>query len=168
MSEVNQILNENDIWLPKSGQNQMYAPHYLNIRKPGTFISSGGLGTMGFGFPAAMGAKVAKPESEVWLIAGDGSFQMNLHELATVKQHHIKVNIIIMNNYYLGMVRQWQELLYDKHYSHTYLACDDDQYYPDFVKLAEAYGLEGIRVEKPEEVQPALQRAKEAAGNGSH
>jgi acetolactate synthase-1/2/3 large subunit len=163
MYELNAILQPDDIVVTEVGQNQMYAAHYLNIRKPRTWISSGGLGTMGFGFPAAIGAKVAKPDSTVWLVAGDGSFQMNLHELATVKQHNIKVNVLIMNNEYLGMVRQWQELYFDHRYASTCLRCEDG-YWPDFMKLAEAYGLSGIRVSKPEEVAGALQRAKEMPG----
>jgi acetolactate synthase-1/2/3 large subunit len=164
MYELNNIIEPEDIVVTEVGQNQMYAAHYLNIHKPRTFISSGGLGTMGFGFPAAIGAKVAKPNSEVWLVAGDGSFQMNLHELASVKQHGIKVNIVIMNNQYLGMVRQWQELFYNSRYSSTCLNCYDsdgkEHYYPDFIKLADAYGLQGIRVEKPEDVKSALLKSK--------
>jgi len=162
MFELNKIISPDDIVVTEVGQNQMYAAHYLNIRRPRTWISSGGLGTMGFGFPAAIGAKVAKPDSEVWVIAGDGSFQMNLHELATVKQNDIKVNIIIVNNQYLGMVRQWQELLYDKRYSYTCLACKDGSYYPDFIKLADAYGLPGLRVESPDQVEDALMQARQA------
>ncbi len=160
MYELNQILDPDDIVATEVGQNQMYAAHYLNIRKPHKWISSGGLGTMGFGFPAAIGAKVAMPNSEVWLVAGDGSFQMNLHELATVKQHNIKVNILILNNQYLGMVRQWQELYFNKRYASTCLHCQDNSYWPDFVKLAEAYGLKGIRVQRPEDVAAALKQVK--------
>jgi acetolactate synthase-1/2/3 large subunit len=163
MYELNQIMKDDDIIVTEVGQNQMYSAHYLNIKKPRCWISSGGLGTMGFGFPAAIGAKVARPEANVWLVAGDGSFQMNLHELATVKQHNIKVNILILNNEYLGMVRQWQELYHDHRYSSTCLRCGD-QYWPDFIKLAEAYGLHGIRVSKPEDVASSLQKAKELEG----
>ncbi len=159
MYELNEVLDPYDIVVTEVGQNQMYAAHYLNLRKPRTWISSGGLGTMGFGFPAAIGAKVAKPDQEVWLVAGDGSFQMNLHELATVKSQGIKVNIVLLNNQYLGMVRQWQELFLEKRYAGTCLACKDGSYYPDFVKLADAYGLPGIRVEKPTEVASALQQS---------
>lgn len=167
--EINNILEPDDIVVTEVGQNQMYAAHYLNIRKPRTWISSGGLGTMGFGFPAAIGASVYLSETDkkgaqVWLVAGDGSFQMNLHELATVKSSKIKVNIIIMNNEYLGMVRQWQELFHNKRYSGTDLACTGEnckrEYWPDFVKLADAYGLTGIRVSKPGDIKPALERAK--------
>jgi acetolactate synthase-1/2/3 large subunit len=157
--ELNKIIGPDDIVVTEVGQNQMYAAHYLNIKKPRTWISSGGLGTMGYGFPAAIGAKVAKPNANVWLFAGDGSFQMNLHELATVKQHKIKINIVILNNQYLGMVRQWQELFHEKRYSHTCLACEDGSYWPDFIKLAEAYGLKGRRVEKANQVEAAYQES---------
>jgi len=170
MYELNNILEPEDIVVTEVGQNQMYAAHYLNIKKPRKFISSGGLGTMGFGFPAAIGASVAleemNKEAQVWLVAGDGSFQMNLHELATVKSSNIKVNIIIMNNEYLGMVRQWQELFFDKRYASTDLACEgpdcERRYWPDFVKLADAYGLKGIRVSKPNDVKDALLQAKKS------
>lgn len=161
MFELNKILDPDDIVATEVGQNQMYAAHYLNIRKSRKWITSGGLGTMGFGFPAAIGAKVAMPDSEVWLVAGDGSFQMNLHELAAVKQHGIKVVVLILNNQFLGMVRQWQELYFDNRYSGTCLHCKDDKYWPDYVKLAEAYGLKGIRVSKTEDVEKALKKAKE-------
>ena len=109
---------------------------------------------MGFGFPASIGAKVAKPSSEVFLIDGDGSFQMTIQELGTVKEGNIKVIPIIMNNSYLGMVRQWLELFSDKRYSEVYLGTT-----PDFIKVAEAYGLKGIRVTKESELEPALKKA---------
>ncbi|MBD3188089.1 biosynthetic-type acetolactate synthase large subunit [Candidatus Bathyarchaeota archaeon] len=159
MFELNKVIQPDDIIVTEVGQNQMYAAHYLNLRKPRTWISSGGLGTMGFGFPAAIGAKVAKPGVEIWLCAGDGSFQMNLPELATVKQHDLKINIVVLNNQYLGMVRQWQELFFEKRYACTNLACKDGLYFPDFVKLAEAYGLEGMRVDKPGDVHDALKQS---------
>ncbi|MHA1886980.1 MAG: biosynthetic-type acetolactate synthase large subunit [Promethearchaeota archaeon] len=154
--ELNKILKPDDIVVSEVGQNQMYCGHYLNIRKPRTWITSGGLGTMGFGFPASIGAKIAKPKSEVWLVAGDGSFQMNAAELATIKQHNIKINIIILNNQYLGMVRQWQELFNEKRYAGTCLNCNNGEYWPNFVKLASAYGLKGLRVSEPSEVEMAL------------
>ncbi len=160
MYELNEILEPDDIVVSEVGQNQMYCGHYLNIRKPRTWITSGGLGTMGFGFPASIGAKVAKPESEVWLVAGDGSFQMNLAELATLKQHNIKINIIILNNQYLGMVRQWQELFNEKRYAGTCLQCKNGEYWPDFVKLATAYGFKGLRINKPSEVSMALKTCR--------
>jgi len=135
------------------GQNQMWACQWYKYDHPRTFLSSGGLGTMGFGFPAAMGAKVGCPQSQVFDIAGDGSIQMNIQELATCVCNKINVKVAILNNGYLGMVRQWQELFYKKRYSHTSL------YNPDFVKLAESYGAVGIRVTKKEEVRPAIEKA---------
>ncbi len=135
------------------GQNQMWACQWYKYSHPRTFISSGGLGTMGFGFPAAMGAKLGCPEKTVFDIAGDGSIQMNIQELATCVCNKINVKVAILNNGYLGMVRQWQELFYKKRYSHTCLSN------PDFVKLAESYGAVGIRVTKKDEVRPAIEKA---------
>jgi len=135
------------------GQNQMWAAQWYKYSSPRTFISSGGLGTMGYGFPAAMGAKIGCPEKIVFDVAGDGSIQMNIQELATSVCNKINVKVAILNNGYLGMVRQWQELFYRKRYSHTCL------YNPDFVKLAESYGAVGLRVTKKEEVRPALDKA---------
>ncbi|MEW6172315.1 MAG: biosynthetic-type acetolactate synthase large subunit [Bacillota bacterium] len=135
------------------GQNQMWAAQFYTYTRPRSFISSGGLGTMGFGFPAAIGVQVACPEETVFDIAGDGSIQMNIQELATVVSNDLPVNVAIMDNGFLGMVRQWQELFYKRRYSHTEI------YGPDFVKVAEAYGAEGIRVTKPAEVGPALEQA---------
>ena len=136
------------------GQNQMWAAlHYLS-RHPRRFISSGGLGTMGFGFPAAIGAQVACPDALVVDIAGDGSFQMTIQELATAVQYGLPVKVCILNNQYLGMVRQWQELFWNKRYSHTCVECQ-----PDFVKLAEAYGAEGYRAAHPEELEEVLRIA---------
>ena len=137
------------------GQNQMWAALFYTYTRPRTFISSGGLGTMGYGFPAAIGAQVGRPDAVVFDIAGDGSIQMNIQELATAVQHKLPVNIAILDNGFLGMVRQWQELFFGRRYSHTRLLN------PDFVKLAEAYGAVGIRVERPEEVRPAIERAIE-------
>jgi len=135
------------------GQNQMWAAQWYKYTSPRTFLSSGGLGTMGYGFPAAIGAKVGKPKREVFDIAGDGSIQMNIQELATAVTYKIPVKIAILNNGYLGMVRQWQELFYKKRYSYTTLAN------PDFVKLAESYGAVGIRVTKNKDVRPAIDKA---------
>ena len=136
------------------GQNQMWAAQFYNYHYPRTFISSGGLGTMGYGFPAAIGAQLAHPEKLVIDIAGDGSIQMNIQELATAVNYNLPVKIIILNNGYLGMVRQWQELFYNRNYSATQL-----QKNPDFVKLAEGYGAQGFRVEKKEELVPVLKEA---------
>ncbi len=138
------------------GQNQMWAAQFYKYDKPRTFITSGGLGTMGYGFPAAIGAKVGCPGKQVFDIAGDGSIQMNIQELATSVLNKINVKIAVLNNCYLGMVRQWQELFYNKRYSHTYLnTCNC----PDLVKLAESYGAVGIRVTKKEDVKKAIERA---------
>ena len=135
------------------GQNQMWTAQFFPFDHPNTFISSGGLGTMGFGLPAAIGVKCAFPDKQVVDIAGDGSIQMNIQELATAAQYKINVKIVLLNNGYLGMVRQWQELFYEKRYSHT-----DMTYAPDFVKLAEAYGVVGLRATKPEEVEAVLRQ----------
>ena len=135
------------------GQNQMWSCQWYKYDRPRTFISSGGLGTMGFGFPAAIGVKVGCPDKEVFDIAGDGSIQMNIQELATCVESKINVKVAILNNGYLGMVRQWQELFFKKRYSGVKL------YSPDFVKLAESYGAVGILVMKKEEVRPAIEKA---------
>ncbi len=137
------------------GQNQMWTAQYYQFTKPRTLLTSGGLGTMGFGFPAAMGAQVAFPNRLVIDIAGDGSFQMNSQELATVVQYQLPVKVAILNNGTLGMIRQWQEFFYDKRYAHSSL----EGVSPDFVKLAEAYGAVGLRATKPEEVVPTLKKA---------
>jgi len=136
------------------GQNQMWAAQWFKYSKPRHLISSGGLGTMGYGFPAAIGAQVGCPDAIVFDVAGDGSIQMNIQELATASHNNIPVKVAILNNGYLGMVRQWQELFYHKRYSATRLSGN-----PDFVKVAEAYGVMGIRVEKPAEVRPAIDKA---------
>ncbi len=132
------------------GQNQMWASQFYKFDYPRHFLSSGGLGTMGYGFPAAIGAKIANPSKEVVVIAGDGSIQMNIQELATLDTYNLAVKIIILNNHYLGMVRQWQELFYNRRYSGTPLKN------PDFVKVAEGYGIKGIIVKKPSEVKKAV------------
>jgi acetolactate synthase-1/2/3 large subunit len=136
------------------GQNQMWAAQFFNYKNPRTFISSGGLGTMGYGFPAAMGVKVGKPESTVIDIAGDGSFQMNSQELATVVQEDIPVIVAILNNGFLGMVRQWQELFFNRRFSST---CIEGSV--DFVKLAEAYGALGLRARKKSDVKDVIKEA---------
>lgn len=135
------------------GQNQMWTAQWYKFMRPRELLSSGGLGTMGYGFPAAIGAKIGKPESDVFVITGDGSIQMNIQELATAVVNDVCVKIAILNNSYLGMVRQWQELFYKKRYSHTRLVN------PDFVRIAEAYGALGIRVAKKEDVRPAIEKA---------
>ncbi len=141
------------------GQNQMWTAQFYKFDKPNTFISSGGLGTMGFGFPAAIGAQVAFPDKLVVDIAGDGSIQMNIQEMATAVQYNIPVKIIILNNGFLGMVRQWQEMFYSRRYSQTTM-----DYAPDFVKLAEAYGAKGFRATKTEEVESVLKEGLATSG----
>ncbi|NOY10599.1 MAG: acetolactate synthase large subunit [Archaeoglobi archaeon] len=139
------------------GQNQMWAAQYFKVKRPRQFITSGGLGTMGFGFPAAMGAKTAFPDKQVVDIAGDGSFLMNIQELATCVDYGINVKVVILNNMFLGMVRQWQELFYDERYSATCLRCKE----MSFEKIAEGFGAVGMTVEKPSEVEDALKEAFE-------
>ncbi len=141
------------------GQNQMWAAQYYLVDEPRTFLTSGGLGTMGYGFPAAIGAQVAFPDRLVIDIAGDGSIQMNIQELATVAQYKLPVKIAILNNGYLGMVRQWQERFYDNVYAHTDIIAA-----PDFVKLAEAYGALGLRARTTPEVEPVIKQALEHNG----
>ena len=138
------------------GQNQMWTAQYYKFKRPRTFLTSGGLGTMGYGFPAAIGAQIAFPDKIVFDIAGDGSIQMNIQELATAVQYRLPVKVAILNNSFLGMVRQWQELFYDKRYSYSCM-----ESHPDFVKLAEAYGAVGLRAEKPEDVKKVLKEAIE-------
>ncbi|MGD0022143.1 MAG: biosynthetic-type acetolactate synthase large subunit [Smithellaceae bacterium] len=150
---LRKLTGGNAIITTEVGQNQMWTAQFFQFDKPNTFITSGGLGTMGYGLPAAIGVKCAFPDKQVVDIAGDGSIQMNIQELATAAQYKIAVKIVLLNNGYLGMVRQWQELFYEKRYSHT-----DMTYAPDFVKLAEAYGIIGLRATKPEEVEPILQK----------
>jgi acetolactate synthase-1/2/3 large subunit len=135
------------------GQNQMWAAQYYHFDKPNHFITSGGLGVMGFGLPAAIGAQLACPKKLVVDIAGDGSIQMNIQEMATIAQCGLPVKVVILNNNYLGMVRQWQELFYEKRYSQTGM-----EHTPDFVKLAEAYGAVGLRATKPDEVEKVLKK----------
>jgi acetolactate synthase I/II/III large subunit len=137
------------------GQHQMWSSQYWKFNEPYTWVNSGGLGTMGFSVPAAIGAKVGRPDRTVWAIDGDGCFQMTAQELVTAAVERIPIKVGILNNSYLGMVRQWQEMFYDERYSEVYLSPD----LPDFVKWAEAMGCVGIRVESPEEVGPAIDKA---------
>jgi acetolactate synthase-1/2/3 large subunit len=157
----------NDLWhhtkgealvVSDVGQNQMWAAQYYKHDKPSTYITSGGSGTMGFALPAAIGAKFARPDANVWVICGDGGFQMTQAELSTAAQEGIKINVAIINNGYLGMVRQWQEFFYDRRYSATPL------HNPDFVKIAEAHGLTGLRVTTRSEVEAAVCKAEETDG----
>lgn len=152
------ILDGEGIIVSEVGQNQMWAAQHYCFRKPRSWLTSGGLGTMGYGFPAAIGAQFARPGETVVDIAGDGSFQMNIQELGTVAANHIPVKVLVLNNMYLGMVRQWQELFYDRRYSYTELAP------VDFVGIARAYGIDGIRVEDRSDVESAIRTAVEYEG----
>jgi acetolactate synthase-1/2/3 large subunit len=156
--KIYEVTQGNAIVVAGVGQNQMWAAQHYWFDRPNSFITSGGLGTMGYELPAAMGVKVGKPEETVWCIAGDGGFQMTLHELATIVQDKIAVKIAILNNGYLGMVRQWQDLFYEKRYVGTPLSC------PDFVKLAEAYCVPALRVERKVDVVPAIEKAMQTEG----
>lgn len=146
--------NGNAIVVTDVGQHQMFETQYYAHETPRSLITSGGLGTMGFALPAAIGAKCARPEAEVWVVVGDGGFQMTQAELATIQQEKLDIKIAIINNGFLGMVRQWQEFFYEKRYASTPMLS------PDFVKLADAYGLSGHRVRRREEVIPAIQAAR--------
>jgi acetolactate synthase I/II/III large subunit len=147
--------DEDCILVSGVGQHQMWSSQYWKFNHPYTWVNSGGLGTMGFSVPAAIGAKVGAPDKQVWAIDGDGCFQMTNQELTTAAIERIPVKVAILNNSYLGMVRQWQEMFYEERYSEVYLSPE----LPDFVKLAEAMGCVGIRVDSPEEVQPAIDKA---------
>ncbi|MBL8164418.1 MAG: biosynthetic-type acetolactate synthase large subunit [Anaerolineae bacterium] len=157
----------NDLWkhtggeaitVTDVGQHQMLEAQYYPHQRPATMLTSGGLGTMGFGLPAAIGAKFGKPDEEVWAIVGDGGFQMTLCELATAKQENIKVNIAILNNAFLGMVRQWQEFFYEERYQAT------PMFSPDFVKLAEAYGIPAMRVTSRDQIPESVEFARQHDG----
>jgi acetolactate synthase-1/2/3 large subunit len=153
ISQLYEATNGDAIMVTGVGQHQMWTAQHYIYHNPDSFISSGGLGTMGFGLPAAMGVKVGRPDKTVWLVDGDGSLQMTIQELATLVQDNINIKIAVMNNGYLGMVRQWQDLFYKKNYVATPLTC------PDFVKVAEAYYMAGITVTKQEEVKGAIEQA---------
>jgi acetolactate synthase-1/2/3 large subunit len=140
------------------GQHQMWEAQYYKHEKARSLITSGGLGTMGFALPAAIGVKVARPEAEVWVVVGDGGFQMTLCELATVVQEKLKVNIAIINNGFLGMVRQWQEFFYERNYAATPLLN------PDFAKLGEAYGIRSMTVTERSQVVPSVRAARQHDG----
>jgi acetolactate synthase-1/2/3 large subunit len=154
IEKIYDLTRGNAIITTEVGQNQMWAAQYYKFEHPRTFLTSGGLGTMGYGLPAAIGAKIGRPDLPVIDIAGDGSIQMNIQELATAVQYQLPVIVCILNNQFLGMVRQWQGLFYGGRYSYT-----DMSHQPDFVKLAEAYGAIGIRVSQEEELDQALKQA---------
>jgi acetolactate synthase-1/2/3 large subunit len=148
----------NTVVVTDVGQHQMWEAQYFKHEEPRSLITSGGLGTMGFALPAAIGAKVARPEAEVWVVVGDGGFQMTMAELATLVQEELKINIAIINNGYLGMVRQWQEFFYERNYQSTPLLS------PNFAKLAEAYGIRSAVVTERSQVVPAVHSAREHDG----
>lgn len=150
--------NGNAMVVTDVGQHQMWTAQYYWMDKPHKLLTSGGLGTMGFGLPAAIGAKIAKPEENVWVIAGDGGFQMTAAELSTAAQEGVKVNVAVINNGYLGMVRQWQEFFYERRYNQTPMLS------PDFVKLAEAHGLAATRVTQRKDVTSAIREAEQTPG----
>jgi len=154
VQKLHELTHGDAIISTEVGQNQMWAAQFYHFNKPNNFLTSGGLGVMGYGLPAAIGAQMAAPDRTVIDVAGDGSIQMNIQELATAQQYHCPVKVAILNNNYLGMVRQWQELFYDKKYSATVMDVE-----PDFVKLAEAYGAVGLRASKPSEVEPVIKEA---------
>jgi acetolactate synthase-1/2/3 large subunit len=154
IKEMSEVLNDETIITTDVGQHQMWMAHYFNINKPRKFISSGGMGTMGFGFPAAIGAKIALPESDVVSVTGDGGFLMVCQDLATIKEYDLPLIICIFENRTLGMVYQWQNLFYGKRYSHSELS-----QYPDFVKLAESFGVNAEYIEKVGETKNAIQTA---------
>ncbi|MCX5918101.1 MAG: biosynthetic-type acetolactate synthase large subunit [Deltaproteobacteria bacterium] len=154
IEKINELTRGDAIITTEVGQNQMWTAQAFKFTQPRTLLTSGGLGTMGYGFPAAIGAQVAFPDKTVIDIAGDGSIQMNIQELATAVQYHLPVKVAILNNHCLGMVRQWQQLFYEQKYIQSVF-----DVVPDFVKLAEAYGALGLRATKPEEVEPVIRQA---------
>jgi acetolactate synthase-1/2/3 large subunit len=158
VQQIHKVTEGDAIICTGVGQNQMWAAQHFCYDKPNTFISSGGLGTMGFGLPASIGAKIGCPEANVWCIDGDGSFQMTIQELATITQERLAIKIAILNNGFLGMVRQWQELFYEKRYVATPLSG------PDFVKVAEGYGIPGLKVTHKEDVTPSIEQAMATDG----
>jgi acetolactate synthase-1/2/3 large subunit len=156
--QMSELLGGDAIIVSEVGQNQMWTAQHYCFKNPRTWITSGGLGTMGYGLPAAMGAHFARPELPVFDVAGDGSIQMNIQEFGTISHNKIPVKIAILNNRFLGMVRQWQELFYDRRYSFTELPP------VEFVKIANAYGIDGVKVESPDDVMPALRAALDCDG----
>jgi len=159
IEKLHQLTQGRAIIATEVGQHQMWAAQFYRFDDPNAFLTSGGLGTMGFGLPAAIGAQVACPDRIVVDVAGDGSIQMNIQELGTIAHYGLPVKVVILNNLYLGMIRQWQELFYGRRYSQS-----DMSQAPDFVKLAEAYGIKGLRATKPEEVKRVLREGLETPG----
>ena len=160
VEKLHQLTGGRAIVATEVGQNQRWAAQFYRFDEPNALLTSGGLGTMGFGLPAAIGAQVACPDRLVVDVAGDGSFQMNVQELGTIVHYGLPVKVVILNNSYLGMIRQWQELFYGRRYSQSDMAHKA----PDFVKLAEAYGIKGLRATKPAEVKRVLKEGLETPG----
>ncbi len=161
LERLGKISGPDSVYVAGVGQHQMWATHYVGFEKPNTWINSGGLGTMGFAVPAAMGAKVGRPEATVWAIDGDGCFQMTNQELATCTIEGIPIKVAIINNESLGMVRQWQTLFYNERYSNTDLHTGPERRVPDFVKLADAYGAVGLSCDSPDDVDATIDKAME-------
>ncbi|MFA6389044.1 MAG: thiamine pyrophosphate-dependent enzyme, partial [Patescibacteria group bacterium] len=159
IEEISKQAAKNAVVVSDVGQNQMWTAHYFDYTYPGQFLSSGGLGCMGYSLPAAVGAQTGKPGAQVWSIMGDGGLQMNIQELGTIMEQKLPIKIIVLNNGFLGMVRQWQELFFKKNYMSTPL-CN-----PDFIEVAKAYGIEAYRITKLDQVAPMIKRA--AAGKES-
>ena len=159
VEKLRELSSDDAIVTTEVGQHQMWTAQFFHFTQPRTFLSSGGLGTMGYGLPAALGAQAAFPDRQVIDISGDGSFQMNSQELATLVQYRLPVKIVILNNNFLGMVRQWQQLFFDKRYSQTCMELPID-----FVKLAEAYGATGLRATKPDQVEDVIRQAFDTPG----
>jgi acetolactate synthase-1/2/3 large subunit len=159
LNRLSEVTRGDCIVVTGVGQHQMWAAQHCKFNSPNTLITSGGLGTMGFEVPAALGAKMGRPDKTVWSVAGDGGFQMTMCDLATAVENNIDVKFAILNNGNLGMVHQWQDLFYDKDYFATEYSGN-----PDFVKLAAAYGIPGLRVTKPSEVADVVRQAMEIAG----
>jgi acetolactate synthase I/II/III large subunit len=155
---IAEATNGKAIYTTDVGQHQMWAAQHLGLDYPNRWLTSGGLGTMGYGLPSAIGAQMGCPDLEVWTIVGDGGFQMSMNELATCAQENLPIKIAVINNGYLGMVRQWQDLFHQKNYSEVQILG------PDFVKLAESFGVTGLRVKTDSEILPAIQRAREIDG----
>ncbi len=159
IEELHRLTGGEAIVTADVGQHQMWVAQYYGFRRPRQWLNSGGLGTMGYGFPAAIGAAKAHPDRTVVCVTGDGSFQMCIQEMATAVQEKVNVKVVVINNNYLGMVRQWQELFYSRTYSEVGL-----EWLPDFVRLAEAYHATGLRASKPEELRPVLEKGLGAPG----
>jgi acetolactate synthase-1/2/3 large subunit len=158
VKQVSDLTKGEAIIVTDVGQNQMYAARYYKFKHPNSLVTSGGMGTMGFGLPSGMGAKIGRPEKEVITFVGDGGFQMTIQELGTIMQYNVPVKIIVLNNNYLGMVRQWQDMFFDKRYASTELVN------PDFVMIAKAYKIPGKKVSKREELTVSLEEMLSAKG----